>query len=111
MVNKSLHEIYMKSYQMRCEDYYGRRPERDGPILVGIFIGKYFLFKSPIAQFLIDKFLCNPSKGLLVGIPISMGIILAYKRGCFGLFGYRPSSNDYARAFYKRAGLSDDMHI
>lgn len=25
---------------MRCEDLYGHRPERDGPILVGIFIGK-----------------------------------------------------------------------
>lgn len=37
----SFAEIHDKKYHMRCEDYYGRRPERDGPVLVGIFIGKY----------------------------------------------------------------------
>lgn len=40
MKGKSLVELSAKKVQMRCEDYYGRRPERDGPILVGIFIGK-----------------------------------------------------------------------
>lgn len=36
----TLYEISKKPMRMRCEDYYGRRPERDGPILVGIFIGE-----------------------------------------------------------------------
>lgn len=40
MKGKLLSDLSAKGVQMRCEDYYGRRPERDGPILVGIFIGK-----------------------------------------------------------------------
>lgn len=41
MKHLSFAEIHDKEYHMRCEDYYGRRPERDGPVLVGILIGKY----------------------------------------------------------------------
>lgn len=40
MQGLSFAEIHDKKYHMRCEDYYGRRPERDGPVLVGIFIGE-----------------------------------------------------------------------
>lgn len=40
MKGKTLSELSTKGVQMRCEDYYGRHPERDGPILVGIFIGR-----------------------------------------------------------------------
>lgn len=41
MAGKTFHEILKKGTQMRCLDYYGRHPERDGPILVGILIGKF----------------------------------------------------------------------
>lgn len=41
MKGKSFLELSSKNEQMRCEDYYGHRPDRDGPILVGIFIGTY----------------------------------------------------------------------
>lgn len=40
MAGRSFYDIGSKHESMRCEDYYGHRPERDGPILVGIFIGK-----------------------------------------------------------------------
>lgn len=49
--------------------------------------------------------------GLLIGIPIALTIVLIYKRGCFGIFGYGPNPNDYARAFYKRAGSNEDLKI
>lgn len=41
MKTKLLADLSAKGVQMRCEDYYGRHPERDGPILVGIFIGMH----------------------------------------------------------------------
>lgn len=52
MAGKSFSELSAKSEQMRCEDYYGHRPERDGPILVGIFIGNSLLSiaYSPVYQ-------------------------------------------------------------
>lgn len=40
MQSKSLLELSAKGVNMRCVDSYGHRPERDGPILVGVFIGK-----------------------------------------------------------------------
>lgn len=49
--------------------------------------------------------------GLLIGIPLAMGIILIYRRGCFGYFGYAPGPADYSRAFYKRAGVQEDLNI
>lgn len=49
----------------------------------------------------------------MIGIPITMTALFVYRRGCFGIFGYRPSPADYGRAFYKRAGteLREDLHI
>lgn len=41
MKPQHLYELSAKGVHMRCDDYYGRRPERDGPILVGIFIGRH----------------------------------------------------------------------
>lgn len=41
MAGKSFHEAFKNGIQMRCLDFYGRHPERDGPILVGILIGKH----------------------------------------------------------------------
>lgn len=49
--------------------------------------------------------------GLVIGIPIAMAVIVIYRRGCMGFFGYRPSPNDYGRAFYKRTELREDMYI
>lgn len=47
--------------------------------------------------------------GVLIGIPLTLALIAAYRRGCFGIFGYRPSPADYGRAFYKRAELRNDF--
>lgn len=48
--------------------------------------------------------------GILIGIPLALGAVFVYKRGCFGL-----SSNNgaaaYSRAFYKRAEAGDDFNI
>lgn len=118
MAGKTFHEILKKGTQMRCLDYYGRHPERDGPILVGILIGKFAVsIFSIFSSFDTVKFLQKKKNefwnflGVLIGIPISMAIILLYKRGCFGIFGYKPHPNDYTRAFYKRAGLHENLDI
>ncbi|XP_055309698.1 leucine-rich repeat neuronal protein 2-like [Sitodiplosis mosellana] len=87
MKGRSFTDMSLKHVGMRCEDYYGRHPERDGPILVGVFIG------------------------LMVGIPVTMAALFVYRRGCFGIFGYRPSPADYGRAFYKRTELRENLHI
>lgn len=42
MKGRSFVDMNLKHVVMRCEDYYGRHPERDGRVLVGIFIGKIF---------------------------------------------------------------------
>ncbi|XP_059622322.1 leucine-rich repeat-containing protein 15-like [Phlebotomus argentipes] len=76
--------IDLENTQLRCVDKYGHRPEHDGVILMGMLIG------------------------ILVGIPISLMIVLIYRRGCFGLLAPRGPA-DYSRAFYKRAG-QDDMY-
>lgn len=48
----------------------------------------------------------------MIGIPVTLAALLIYRRGCFGIFGYRPSPADYGRAFYKRTELrGDDLHI
>lgn len=41
MFDKGLNEIHQSGSRMRCSDYYGRHPENDAQILVGILIGKY----------------------------------------------------------------------
>ena len=40
MEGQTLYDIHKKKSIMRCLDIYGNRPERDGAILVGLFIGK-----------------------------------------------------------------------
>lgn len=47
----------------------------------------------------------------MIGIPITLAAIYIYRRGCFGVLGYRPSPADYGRAFYKRTELQEDLHI
>lgn len=58
-----------------------------------------------------DNFTILHVLGLLIGIPITMAALYAYRRGCFGIFGYRPSPADYGRAFYKRAEFREDLHM
>lgn len=50
MVGRTFADISLKHVDMRCEDYYGRRPERDGPILVGIFIGESLILRLIFAM-------------------------------------------------------------
>ncbi|GAB0099529.1 Leucine-rich repeat [Sergentomyia squamirostris] len=75
--------VDLENTQLRCVDKYGHRPERDGVILMGMLIG------------------------LLIGIPISLMVVLIYRRGCFGLLAATRGPADYSRAFYKRAGQDD----
>jgi len=86
MVGKELVELLNKGSKLRCSDRYNHNPEADGSILVGILIG------------------------ILIGIPMALGMVLVYKRGCFGLFGNRGAAA-YSRAFYKRAEMGDEFHI
>lgn len=112
MESKTLVELSSKGIHMRCVDSYGRRPERDGPILVGVFIGQLKWWKlktmSSWASFFNS---CLVFVGLMIGIPITLAAIYIYRRGCFGVLGYRPSPADYGRAFYKRTELQEDLHI
>lgn len=63
MVTRTLADISLKHVDMRCEDYYGRRPERDGPILVGIFIGESSIFRFIFSMaFNIDSGKCLEMK-------------------------------------------------
>lgn len=45
----------LESHKMRCEDFYGHRPERDGAVLVGILVGKY---KIKFKKFVINNLRC-----------------------------------------------------
>lgn len=49
--------------------------------------------------------------GLMIGIPLTMAGLFIYRRGCLGIFGYRPNPADYGRAFYKRTELREGLHI
>lgn len=118
MKSRQFAELSSKGVQMRCADYYGHRPERDGPILVGVFIGKTFFPLNKVLHLLMLKSLLlvffrftEFFLGLCIGIPLTMALLYIYRRGCFGFFGYRPSPADYGRAFYKRTEFRDDLHI
>ncbi|CAH0404488.1 unnamed protein product [Chilo suppressalis] len=69
---------------MRCVDKYGHRPERDGAMLMGTLIG------------------------VLLAVPIMMGVILLWKRGYFAFIGFR-GPTEVSRAFYKRAPDNDNF--
>ncbi|KAK9876132.1 hypothetical protein WA026_011249 [Henosepilachna vigintioctopunctata] len=76
MSSFTFEELYNKSYQMRCLDYYGARPERDAALLVGMLAG------------------------LLTGIPIVLFCMYSYKRHWFGLFDDSPAA--FSRQFYTK---------
>jgi len=86
MVGKELVDLLNKGSKLRCSDRYNSIPQADGSILVGILIG------------------------ILIGIPMALGMVLIYKRGCFGLSSNRGAAA-YSRAFYKRAEMGDEFHI
>lgn len=114
MKGKQLVELSTKGVHMRCDDTYGHRPERDGPILVGVFIGRQRLFLLSFSHFeaMTENIYDEMSfSGLMIGIPITLFVLYIYRRGCFGILGYRPNPADYGRAFYKRTELREDLHI
>ncbi|XP_075215736.1 CD180 antigen-like isoform X2 [Lycorma delicatula] len=55
----SMEDLEVRQYHMRCLDFYGNRPERDGALLIGVIIG------------------------LFLAIPFSMAAIILYKRRNF----------------------------
>lgn len=75
-------KVYQDKNFLRCPDANGNHPENDGKLLMGLLIG------------------------LLIGIPLAMGFVLIYKRGCFGLFG--SYNYEHSRALYKRASFNED---
>lgn len=86
MAGRKLKEISSKNVDMRCLDKYGNHPERDAQILIGLLLG------------------------ICIGIPLTLIVLIFYKRGCFGLVHPRGPA-DFSRAYYQRAGVYDDtMH-
>lgn len=77
-------------------------------------IGKPCIFsgmESPSRVHVLLKWSFSSFSGLMIGIPVTLAAIFIYRRGCFGILGYRPSPADYGRAFYKRTELQEDLHI
>lgn len=89
LVGEELVALKEHETKMRCLDVYGNRPERDGPYLVGILMG------------------------LLLGIPLTLAVLMLWRRGCFGLVQRTPpGAAHYSRAFYKRAEMQDtDLRV
>lgn len=77
MQGLSMESLQKKNYEMRCLDFYGHRPERDGVLLVGVVIG------------------------LFIAIPVAMAALLLYRRR----HNVR-SVQHFSRAFYKPADSS-----
>ncbi|XP_074041949.1 CD180 antigen isoform X2 [Leptinotarsa decemlineata] len=81
MKSFSFYNLYEKKSHLRCLDLYGARPERDGPMLVGILAG------------------------VLIAIPAILFLLYCHQRGWFSICGICDKS---ARRLYDR-GVSDDM--
>lgn len=87
MFGKKLRDLTEGHKKMRCLDKYGNHPEHDGNILIGLLLG------------------------ICIGIPLTMVLMVIFRRGCFGLIKPRGGAGDYSRAYYQRAGVYDDtMH-
>ncbi|XP_063709861.1 leucine-rich repeat transmembrane protein FLRT3-like [Culicoides brevitarsis] len=86
MSGKKLRDLAENHRTMRCLDKYGNHPEHDGNILIGLLLG------------------------ICIGIPLTMVVMVIFRRGCFGLVRPR-GAGDFSRAYYQRAGVYDDtMH-
>lgn len=80
--SKQLKELSEEHKILRCDD--GSSASGDGRLLIGLVIG------------------------LLVGIPISLGTVLAYRRGYFGILFNRGRTG---QSLYNRTSFQDDFHI
>uniref|UniRef100_A0A336KSY2 CSON014669 protein n=1 Tax=Culicoides sonorensis TaxID=179676 RepID=A0A336KSY2_CULSO len=87
MFKKKLKDLSENKNHLRCLDRFGNHPEHDGNILIGLLMG------------------------ICIGIPLTMILMVIFRRGCFGLVRPRGGAGDYSRAYYQRAGVYDDtMH-
>ncbi|CAB3363220.1 Hypothetical predicted protein [Cloeon dipterum] len=78
----TFHDLAENESHMRCLDFYGHQPERDGAILIGVLIG------------------------VLLAVPITTGLVILWRRFSPQITGrHMPRTSDY-RAFYKRADAS-----
>lgn len=81
--NKPLLELSADNKELICEN--ANHPGNDSLILVGILVG------------------------VLIGIPLTLGGLVIYRKGCFGLLNRR--NNVANRSLYNRAEFADDFHI
>lgn len=78
---KKLLELKAENKELICENT--NKPEKDGLVLISILVG------------------------VLVGIPLTLGALAIYRRGCFGLKNrFSPGA-----PAYNRASFADDFHI
>ncbi|XP_016844809.1 leucine-rich repeat-containing protein 4B isoform X2 [Nasonia vitripennis] len=78
--NKSLAELAGR--QLRCQDMYGARPERDAAVLVGMLVG------------------------VLLAVPAVLVLFILWRRGFIFCGAQGPAS--FSRAFYRRAPPYDE---
>ncbi|XP_058980989.1 leucine-rich repeat neuronal protein 1 [Musca domestica] len=78
---KSLLQLSTDNKELICENT--NHPGKDGVILISLLVG------------------------VLIGIPLTLGALVIYRRGCFGLLNrVNPSAPRY-----NRASFTDDFHI
>uniref|UniRef100_A0A1I8PJH9 LRRCT domain-containing protein n=1 Tax=Stomoxys calcitrans TaxID=35570 RepID=A0A1I8PJH9_STOCA len=79
--NRPLLQLTADNKELICEN--ANQPAKDGIVLISILVG------------------------ILIGIPLTLGALVIYRRGCFGLLNrINPSSPRY-----NRASFADDYHI
>ncbi|KNC24911.1 hypothetical protein FF38_03006 [Lucilia cuprina] len=81
--NKPLLDLSEDNKELICENT--SHPGNDSLILVGILVG------------------------VLIGIPLTLGGLVIYRKGCFGLLNRRNHVTD--RSLYNRASFADEFHI
>lgn len=81
--NKPLLELTAHDKELICENT--SHPGNDSLILVGVLVG------------------------VLIGIPLTLGGLVIYRKGCFGLLNRRNPGTD--RSLYNRANFGDEFHI
>ncbi|XP_075166203.1 tsukushi [Haematobia irritans] len=79
--NKPLYQLTTDDKELLCENT--SHPAKDGLVLISILVG------------------------VLIGIPLTLGALVVYRRGCFGLLNrVNPGAPRY-----NRASFADDFHI
>jgi hypothetical protein len=84
MRGRKLHELEIRNYHMRCLDSAGNHPEKDAKILVGILVG------------------------VLLAVPVTMIVLLLFRKSHFGSRFFSRGPADYSRAFYSRADAGEN---